>query len=183
MAGRDRGRGRGRGRAGAARPARSPSPAMSSSSEGEWEFEFIVVLNGDPLCIQRLPDKFVGFVAGNELAALQLREAGCCFCRWPVDVLFGGRGKMYLHTSWEKFTRFHDLQAGCVLTFSYQGDEEMSVKLFDDTSCRRHYHVDDEEDDDFCMFDAVLRSESDHGDFCMFSLHKTNMTIITSWIF
>jgi hypothetical protein len=55
---------------------------------------------------------------------------------------------MYLHTGWEKFARFHDLQADWVLTFSYQDDEVMSVNVFDDTSCRRHYHIDDEEDDD-----------------------------------
>ncbi|KAK1621294.1 hypothetical protein QYE76_026865 [Lolium multiflorum] len=145
MAGRGRGRGHGRGHVGAARPARSVSLATSSSSEGEWEFEFIVILNVDPLGIHRLPNKFV---VGNEPAALQLREAGCGFCRWPVDMLFDGRGKIYLHTGWEKFARLHDLQDGCVLTFSYQGDEEMSVKVFDDTSCRRHYHNDDEDDND-----------------------------------
>jgi hypothetical protein len=42
------------------------------SFEGEWEFEFIVVLNDDPLGIQRLSDKFAEFVAGNEPTALQL---------------------------------------------------------------------------------------------------------------
>ena len=91
---------------------------------------------------------FGEYVAGKEPAALQLREADCGFCRWPVDVPFDGRGKMYLHTGWEEFARVHNLQAGCVLTFCYEGDEEMSVKVFDDTSCRRHYHTDDEEDDD-----------------------------------
>jgi hypothetical protein len=55
---------------------------------------------------------------------------------------------MYLHTGWEKFVRVHNLQAGCVLTFRYEGDDEMSVKVFDDTSYCRHYHTDDEEDDD-----------------------------------
>jgi hypothetical protein len=93
------------------------SPAPSSSSDGEWEFEFIVVLNSDPLGIQRLPDKFAEFVADNEPTALQLREAGCGFCRWPVDVLFDGRDKIYLRTSWEKFACYHNLQAGCVLAF------------------------------------------------------------------
>ncbi|XP_051221049.1 B3 domain-containing protein Os03g0212300-like [Lolium perenne] len=126
----------------------APPPPCTSRCPGQWEFEFIIVLTGDPLGFQRLPDKFAEFVAGNELAVLQLWEAGCGFCRWPVDVLFDGRGKMYLHTGWEKFVRFHDLQDGCVLTFSYQGDKEMSVKVFNDTSCRRHYHIDDEEDDD-----------------------------------
>jgi hypothetical protein len=53
----------------------SPSP-----SEGEWEFEFIVVLNGDPLGIQRLPDKFANFVAGKEAVALSLWKASCGFC-------------------------------------------------------------------------------------------------------
>jgi hypothetical protein len=33
-------------------------------------------------------------------------------------MLFDGHGKMYLHTGWEKFERYHDLQAGCLLTFS-----------------------------------------------------------------
>jgi hypothetical protein len=64
-----------------------------------------------------------------------------------VDVLFDGRNKMYLHTGWEKFARSHDLQAGCMLTFCYEGDDEMSVKVFDDTCYRRHYYADDEEDD------------------------------------
>jgi hypothetical protein len=68
------------------------------------------------MLIQRLPDKFAESVAGNELAALQLWEVGCGFFRWPVDVLFDGHGKMYLHTGWEMFARFHDQQAGCVLT-------------------------------------------------------------------
>ncbi|KAK1616210.1 hypothetical protein QYE76_021727 [Lolium multiflorum] len=160
MAGRARGRcrgrghGRGRGRAGAPRAARSPSPSMPSSSssylqeEHQVLFKFVVVLNGDSFGIQRLLDKFAEFVAGNEPAALHLQEAGCDCCRWPVDVLFDGSGKMYLHTGWEKFTRYHDLQASSVLTFSYLGDADMSVKVFGDTSCRRHYHDDDEEEDD-----------------------------------
>nr|XP_051214348.1 B3 domain-containing protein Os03g0212300-like [Lolium perenne] len=108
-------------------------------------FEFVVVLNGDPHVIQWLLDKFV---AGNEPAALHLREAGCDCCRWPVDVLFDGCSKKYLHTSREKFARYHDPQAGCVLTFSYLGDGDISVKVFDGTSCRRHYHGDDKEEDD-----------------------------------
>jgi hypothetical protein len=57
-----------------------------------------------------------------------------------MDVLFDGCGKMYLHTGWEKFAHFHDLQAGCVLAFSYLCDVDMSVKVFDDTSCHRYYH-------------------------------------------
>jgi hypothetical protein len=60
-----------------------------------------------------------------------------------------GRGKMYLHTDWEKFARCHHLEAGFVLTFSFLGEADMSVKVFDKTRCRRHYHdVNTEEEDD-----------------------------------
>jgi hypothetical protein len=103
------------------------SPAPSLSSE-EWKFEFIIVLSEDSLGIQRLSDKFDEFVTGNEPAALQQREACYGFCRWPVDVLFDGRG--------------------CVLTIRYEGNDEMRVKVFDDTSCRWHYHTDNKEDGD-----------------------------------
>ena len=45
-------------------------------------FEFIVVLKGDPHGIQRLPDTFADFVAGDERpGSLHLREAACGFCR------------------------------------------------------------------------------------------------------
>ena len=79
---------------------------------------------------------------------LQLHEEGCLVCRRPVDMWVDGHGKMYLHAGWEKFARVHNLEAGCVFTFCYEGDEDMSVKVFDDTSCRRHYHTEDEEDEE-----------------------------------
>jgi hypothetical protein len=65
-----------------------------------------------------------------------------------MDVLFDGCGKMYLHTGWEKFARYQGLEAGCVLTFSYLGEADMSVKVFDETRCRRHHHGDTDEEDD-----------------------------------
>ncbi|XP_071681417.1 B3 domain-containing protein Os03g0212300-like [Lolium perenne] len=136
--GRPRGRGRGR-RGGAARAPRSPSPASSSSSHEERCFEFLLRIDDDPLGIKRLPDKFAEFVDGVEPAHLQLREASCNFCRWPVEVLFDGQGKMYLHTGWDKFARDLHLEPGCQLTFLYEGDGEMIVKVFDDTACRVHY--------------------------------------------
>jgi hypothetical protein len=41
---------------------------------------------------------------------------------------------MYLHTGWDKFARDLALELGCQLTFLYEGDDEMIVKVFDDTS-------------------------------------------------
>ncbi|KAK1612852.1 hypothetical protein QYE76_036525 [Lolium multiflorum] len=46
---------------------------------------------------------------------------------------------MYLHTGWDKFARDLHLEPGCQLTFLYEGDGEMIVKVFDDTACRVHY--------------------------------------------
>ncbi|KAK1653627.1 hypothetical protein QYE76_071432 [Lolium multiflorum] len=146
----------------AGKAARSPSPATPSSSSSDLQeeerqvlFEFVVLLNGDPLGIQRLPEKFADFVAGNEPASLHLREAACGCCRWIVDVICDARGKMYLHIGWEKFTRYHHLQAGFVLTFSYLGEGDMSIKVFDETRYRRHYHDDSAEEDEECCFFAA----------------------------
>ena len=70
----------------------------SSSSQGAVCLEFLLRIDDDPLGIKRLPDKFAELVDGDEPAKLQLREASCASCFWPVDVLFDGQGKMYLHT-------------------------------------------------------------------------------------
>ncbi|XP_051214123.1 B3 domain-containing protein Os03g0212300-like [Lolium perenne] len=123
---------------------------MPWQEEDQVLFEFVVLLKGDPLGIQRLSDKFADFIASNEpavTAELHLQEAGCDCYRWPMDVLFDGFGKMYLHTGWLKFAHYHDLEADCVLTFSYLGDADMSVKVFDDTRCRWHYRGDSDEED------------------------------------
>jgi hypothetical protein len=111
------------------------------SSEEATCFEFILRIDQDPLGIKRLPDKFAEFVDGVEPAELQLREASCNFRRWRVEVLFDGQGKMYLHTGWDKFARYLDLEPGCQLIFCYDGDGDMVVKVFDGTSCRRYYHI------------------------------------------
>ncbi|KAK1641752.1 hypothetical protein QYE76_059557 [Lolium multiflorum] len=157
MAGRGGGRARGRGRGrGHGKAARSPSPATPSSSSSEMDvegpvlFKFVLVLKGDPRGIQRLPDFFADYVASDDRpGTLHLREDSCGYYRWIVDVIYDARGKMYLHIGWEKFARHHSLEAGFILLFSYFGDRDMSVKVFDETRCRRDYHGDitDEEDD------------------------------------
>ncbi|KAK1695962.1 hypothetical protein QYE76_012659 [Lolium multiflorum] len=152
MSGRGRGRVRGRGRG---RAARSPSPATPSSSSSDLQeeerrvvFEFVIVLKGDPHGIQRLPDTFADFITGDQPGSLHLREAAYGCCQWIVDVVYDARGKMYLHIGWEKFARYHHLEAGFVLMLSYLGEGDMSVKVFDETRCRRHYHGDSAEEDD-----------------------------------
>jgi hypothetical protein len=61
--------------------------------------------------------------------------------------LFDVQGKVYMHTGWDKFARAHNLEVGCLLIFLYEGDGEMIVKVFDKTSCPRHYHTDESGED------------------------------------
>ncbi|KAK1611143.1 hypothetical protein QYE76_034816 [Lolium multiflorum] len=109
--------------------------------EPDVRFEFVLVLKGDPRGIQRLSDSFADYVAGDDRPrTMHLREAVCSYYRWIVDVIYDARGKMYLNIGWEKFARHHSLQAGFILLFSYF-DRDMSVKVFDETRCRRDYQT------------------------------------------
>jgi hypothetical protein len=56
---------------------------------------------------------------------------------------------MFLHTSWERFSPAHNLEASCLLNFKCKGDDELRVKVISPTCCRKHYHdtsTDDSED-------------------------------------
>jgi hypothetical protein len=55
------------------------------------------------------------------------------------------------------------------------------VKVFDDTRCRRNYHVDSAEEDDWRVF--LLRSEYRLTCFRMFFIERTNKGILASLIF
>jgi hypothetical protein len=57
-----------------------------------------------------------------------LREADCDFCEWTVKVLFDGDGKMYLHIGWKKLARDHYVYIGCLVSFFYEGNGDVSVK-------------------------------------------------------
>ena len=83
---------------------------------------------------------------GQEPRQLKLREESGGRRRWDVDVHFDGEGRMYLARGWEQFASDHTLQAGHFLVFIYDGDNVLTVKVFNETLCRRHYHINDEED-------------------------------------
>ena len=111
-------------------------------------FEFVHVLKGDPRGIQRLPDSFAEYVGGVRPRTMHLREHSCGYCRWIVKAIYDARGKMYLNIGWEKFPRHHSLEAGFILLFSYFGNRDMKVKVFDERRCLRDYHVDRDSHDD-----------------------------------
>jgi Na+-transporting NADH:ubiquinone oxidoreductase subunit NqrF len=110
------------------------------------DFEFAFHITKDPHGRKKLPDKLAEFLAGWESFAVNLREASCCQCRCPVEVLFDRQGKIYLDAGFDKFDRAHNLEVGCLLLCHYEGDDDMCVNVFEDSCCRRHYHNDDSGD-------------------------------------
>jgi hypothetical protein len=61
-------------------------------------------------------------------------------------VLFDREGKIYLDAVFDKFTRAHNLEVGCLLVCRYEGDDDMSGNVYDDSVYRRHYHIDNPDD-------------------------------------
>jgi hypothetical protein len=46
----------------------------------------------------------------------------------------------------EKFSHAHNLEVACLVNFKWEFDNELRVKVFDDTSYSRHYHGDNNDD-------------------------------------
>ncbi|KAK1630797.1 hypothetical protein QYE76_005112 [Lolium multiflorum] len=96
----------------------------------------------------RTPKKFADYLDGKEPAKVYLRAADCGPRLWTVEVLFDGQGRMYLDKGWEKFAIAHGVDFGWFVHFKYEGDDVLTVKVFDGTMCRRYYYSDDEDTDD-----------------------------------
>ncbi|KAK1650199.1 hypothetical protein QYE76_068004 [Lolium multiflorum] len=144
-------------------------------------FEFVLVLKGDPRGILRLPDSFAEYVGGVRPRKMHLREASCGYYRWIVDAIYDARGKMYLNIGWEKFARHHSLEAGFILLFSYFGNRDMSVKVFDERRCRRDYHGDNTDEEDASVVSSQrIRARG----FCLFaSSVEPTRAPSSRWIF
>jgi hypothetical protein len=71
-----------------------------------------------------------------------------------VEVLFEGQGRMYLDKGWENFAIAHDVDFGYILHFEYEGDDVLTVKVFDITMYRKYYYTDDEDTDDESDYDV-----------------------------
>ncbi|KAK1685733.1 hypothetical protein QYE76_046581 [Lolium multiflorum] len=95
-----------------------------------------------------LPKKFADYLDGQEPAKVYLRAADCGPRLWTVEVLFDGQGRMYLDKGWENFAIAHGVDFGCFVHFKYEGDDVLTVKVFDGTMCRKYYYSDDEDTDD-----------------------------------
>ncbi|KAK1628817.1 hypothetical protein QYE76_003132 [Lolium multiflorum] len=109
-----RGRGRRRGRGSGSSSLPPPPSTLLLIIE-----EFFIVVYENPL-VKKVPD------CGPRL--------------WTVEVLFDGQGRMYLDKGWEKFAIAHGVDFGCYVHFKYEGDDVLTVKVFDGTMCRRYYY-------------------------------------------
>ncbi|XP_047064538.1 B3 domain-containing protein Os03g0212300-like [Lolium rigidum] len=108
------------------------------------DFEFFMIILQNTWEKLRVPDKFAKLLDGQEPREVKLREASGGRRLWDVAVLFDGEGHMYLERGWQPFARAHDIGLGNFLVFSYDGDAVLTVKVFDGSMCRRHYHDDDD---------------------------------------
>ncbi|KAK1618521.1 hypothetical protein QYE76_024038 [Lolium multiflorum] len=133
-------RGRGRGGRGDGSSSLPPPPSTLSLIIEE----FFIVVYEDPLVKKALPKKFADYLDGQEPAKVYLRAADCGPRLWTVEVLFDGQGRMYLDKGWENFAIAHGVDFGCFVHFKYEGDDVLTVKVFDGTMCRKYYYSDDD---------------------------------------
>jgi hypothetical protein len=58
-----------------------------------------------------------------------------------VELLFDRTGTPYLANGWRRFCKRHEIMADHFVVFSYDGEHQITVSVFDQTMCRRHYIV------------------------------------------
>jgi hypothetical protein len=70
---------------------------------------------------------------------VRLRVRGGATGYWTAEVLFDRTGTPYLASGWRRFCHKHEIEAGHFVVFNYDGNHTLTVTVFDDAMCRRHY--------------------------------------------
>ncbi|KAK1614629.1 hypothetical protein QYE76_020146 [Lolium multiflorum] len=142
------GDGLGGGAAAARRRRLGGDGAEATGSRRRAAGTFFFSIAGRVACVRRLgffdleklmgrtPKKIADYLDGKEPAKVYLRAADCGPRLWTVEVLFDGQGRMYLDKGWEKFAIAHGVDFGWFVHFKYEGDDVLTVKVFDGTMCR-----------------------------------------------
>jgi hypothetical protein len=68
-----------------------------------------------------------------------LRVRGVATGLWTAELLFFCTGTSYLASGWRRFCQQHEIVAEHFLIFNYDDDHQITVTVFDETMCRRHY--------------------------------------------
>jgi hypothetical protein len=58
---------------------------------------------------------------------------------WTAELLFYRTGTPYMANGWRRFCQRHEIMAGHLVVFNYDGDHQITVTVFDETMCRWHY--------------------------------------------
>jgi hypothetical protein len=58
---------------------------------------------------------------------------------WPTKLLFDRTGTPYLAIGWRRFCQRHNIMAGHLVVFNFDGDHQIKVTVFDEDMCRRQY--------------------------------------------
>jgi hypothetical protein len=102
-------------------------------------FEFgVTPYNGMDRDTPRLPQQFASMVDDQEEQVL-LQVRGGAIGVWTVEVLLDRSGVMYLASGWKRFCCYHQIRAGHFLVLKYDGQYTLTVTVFEETMCRRHY--------------------------------------------
>ncbi|KAK1603956.1 hypothetical protein QYE76_027629 [Lolium multiflorum] len=123
-------------------PPSSPGPMAIDLSSFGFGVTFHQGLSWDKM---RLPQRFASIVDGKDAHHVLLRVSGSATNLWPAEVMFDDEGQMFLHNGWRRFVRSHAIEAGHFVDFKYNFHGEFSVKVFEKTTCCRHYHTDEDD--------------------------------------
>jgi hypothetical protein len=85
-----------------------------------------------------LPRKF-GEVVDVRTNQVVMRVCSGASGIWPMEPLFDRTGTPYLASGWRRFCQRHDILAGHLLVFNFDGDHQITVIVFDKDICRRRY--------------------------------------------
>jgi hypothetical protein len=72
---------------------------------------------------------------------VHLRVRGGATGYWTAAALFDRFGEIFLAKGWKRFCRMHKIEAGHFLVFNYDGDHIITISVFDESMCRRHYNA------------------------------------------
>jgi hypothetical protein len=88
----------------------------------------------------KLPRQFSSVVDDQEEQVLLWVRGGTTGL-WTSEVIFDRFGEMYLASGWKRFCHMHQIKAEHFLVFNYDNKYTLTVSIFDETMCRRHYTV------------------------------------------
>ena len=89
----------------------------------------------------RFPELFIDELRQFPSCELRLREASGEQAIWAMESWANNPGTHYLGKAWTYFADHYELQVGYILKFRYRGKGHLSVKIFDDTFCRRSFYL------------------------------------------